>query len=69
MLPIFCYQGALITIIHGFFCGMHIEGGCDYGYDAIWLKDDSVCCGEENVQNNNKNKKIAQKKQHLKMYA
>lgn len=42
VLPMLCYQSAIPTLVHAFFCGMHIEGGCHYGYDPIWEPKSSV---------------------------
>lgn len=36
ILPFICYQCAFASIIQAFVCGMHIEGGCRWGFDAIW---------------------------------
>jgi len=30
------YQSLILTIAHAFFNGMFIEGGCRWGFDAIW---------------------------------
>ena len=32
------YQDPLLTIAHGFCCGMYIEGGVRWGFDPIWPK-------------------------------
>ena len=36
LLPLICYQGALIAVVHAFICGMHIEGSVRWGMDAWW---------------------------------
>lgn len=30
------FQGKFFTLIHGFFNGMFLEGGCRWGFDMIW---------------------------------
>ena len=37
-----CYQGKFFTLVHGFFNGMFIEGGCRWGFDPIWTPRESV---------------------------
>lgn len=42
MMSLISVQNVLFALIHGFFNGMFIEGGANYGFDAIWptLDDD-----------------------------
>lgn len=35
-----CYQSPLLTLFHGFMNGMAIEGGCRFGFDAVWQLHD-----------------------------
>jgi len=37
-----CYQDKFFTLVHGFFNGMFIEGGCRWGFDPIWTPRDSI---------------------------
>lgn len=32
-----CYQSVFITFVAGFFNGVNLEGGANWGYDPIWL--------------------------------
>jgi len=32
-----CYQNIFLTLVHGIFCGVLIEGGTRWGYDPIWV--------------------------------
>lgn len=36
-----CYQSVFITLVAGFFNGVMLEGGADWGFDPIWLPKDS----------------------------
>jgi len=36
MLSFICYQNEVLTICHGWAMGVFIEGGCRWGFDAIW---------------------------------
>ena len=40
MITVLCYQSNFLTFCHGWFNGMAIEGGCRWGFDAIWQKKD-----------------------------
>lgn len=31
-----CYQDPFLSVVHGFFNGMFLEGGCRWGFDPIW---------------------------------
>jgi len=35
-MSLICYQSVFLSMIHGFFNGMFIEGGARWGFDAIW---------------------------------
>jgi hypothetical protein len=36
----------MFTLLHGFFAGMMVEGGCRWGYDPIWLSPHDVLEGK-----------------------
>jgi len=36
MCTFICYQDVLLSVCHGFFFGMFLEGGCRWGYDPVW---------------------------------
>ena len=36
MLTFICYQSEVLTVCHGWAMGVFIEGGCRWGFDAIW---------------------------------
>lgn len=37
-----CYQSIFVTVVHGYFNGMMIEGGARWGYDPVWEGDDDI---------------------------
>ena len=53
IITILGYQNPLVTILHGIGNGVMIEGGCKWGYDAIWENKDGddrycECASSEN---------------------
>ena len=36
LMTFICYQDPFLSVVHGFFNGMFLEGGCRWGYDPIW---------------------------------
>jgi hypothetical protein len=41
------YQGKFFTLVHGFFNGMFIEGGCRWGYDMMWPYNESPTVSDD----------------------
>ena len=52
-------QTGFLTMIQGFFHGMFIEGGCRWGYDAIWTIDDHTIVGKDGDGEHQKTKESA----------
>ena len=40
-----CYQDPFLSIVHGFFFGMFLEGGCRWGYDPMYEAPDNAVEG------------------------
>ena len=59
-----CYQTVLLTIVHGIFNGITIEGGSRWGYDPVWEKnteeDEAKLTDRHTVQIANKSFSLVQ---------